>query len=294
MTKVGVILCLFAVLFLCCRHGNIMAEDLEDSNFEETKEKKKNKRGRFGYYDLNSLEQAYDELSTSLNNLRASYYYRDDGFNISLFSDIDDEFRIKDNIFIMDDNVYAVLHGNIDVVKNLKKIVIDVNKDRSSYMYNKFNGHSLVAKLDHISQFTIFAIMKAYYDVKGGQLLGKLEYSKDIEGLRGIKLMIDDFCVEWAKFVAEVQKIINDVAVFAEEYIKIKNSSLKENDKISYMKNIEDGLRPIAVLDISNSNQACSGSLICKIKNELVRLATQILDKGDNLLNALQPKNPTP
>ncbi|AFI31756.1 hypothetical protein [Borrelia crocidurae] len=294
MTKVGVMLCFFAVLFLCCRQGNIMAEDLEDSNFEETKERKKNKRGRFGYYDLNSLEQAYDELSTSLNNLRALYYYRDNGFNISLFSDIDDEFRIKDNIFIMDDNVYAVLHGSIDVVGNLKKIVIDVNEDQSSYMYNKFNGHSLVAKLDHISQFTIFAIMKAYYDVKGNQLLEKLKYSKDIEGLKKIKLMIDDFCVEWAKLVAEVQKIINDVAVFADAYIKIKNTSLKEDEKISYIKSIEDGLRPIAVLDISNSNQSCSDSLICKLKNELVRLATQILDKGDDLLNALQPQNSTP
>ncbi|WP_024653758.1 hypothetical protein [Borrelia persica] len=294
MMKRSMVLFLFVVLFLACGQNGDSAKTDRGRLGQSVRSSLIQRRGIVG--DLDTLAKGFDVLKTSLDNLKALYYFRDDGLSMSLYSDIDAVFQISDKIYISDKNIYATLMGNINAVNNLKKIVIDVNETKLEYEDNS-NGHILITQLDHLSQFTISKIIGLYYSAKNVEIFEKLKSIKDIKFLQELQSNVDDFYTKWRDMVLKIQTIINNVAVVADEYIKIKGDFGKDAERLALKKSIKSKLRPIILLNLNNPKQVCSSKTsqktcadfrLCKLKNELFNLANQIFDKTYGLSDVLK------
>ncbi|AFI31757.1 hypothetical protein [Borrelia crocidurae] len=218
--------------------------------------------------------KAYIALRTNLSKLVDLYYYRPSEFSDFLFENIKTEFGV-DEMQDFRDSVYAMVKGDVAVLKNLEKIVMHsfgknevVSQD---YLFES-NAYFLLFHFSKMANYLLGIVMhKNGYILNDDNLL-KLQDSKDVEGLNELASILEHICLKWENMVRLVKGIINDASRFTTK------------DEIM------ERLKPITDLEVIKYNQNCDCNLpdddmhICKLKNNLRVLCRQLKEKMNKLI----------
>ncbi|AFI31748.1 hypothetical protein [Borrelia crocidurae] len=213
-------------------------------------------------------EESYDAFKTSFDRVKALYYYRPEGFNDYMLSDIESEFNFEYSLPFKN-NVYAILKGDIKTLHNLQKIVVNSHPDKVLEEYlSKNESHALISKLKDISEHIIHKLINEHWGDFSNYNLSKLAISKDIAGFNFLKNGLDEFCAKWGEMTKLVQDVIDDMAKS-----KDKNDILQRVGTIT-------SLIPL------NSNQQCN-TRICTLKNDLNVLRVKLGRKVEQLIREI-------
>ncbi|WP_024653762.1 hypothetical protein [Borrelia persica] len=223
--------------------------------------------------DLKTSQQVYAELKSSVQDISDSYYYRDRELNDFLFDAIYNKFDIKYEDKNFKDNVYASLRGDISVVNDLKKIVVDLIDTRDEYEFESYGSYLL----DGLNKWgrSIFFLFSQDDVLSNGRLV-RLKASHDVSGLEYIKTKLNSIRAKFDELLKLIQNIINNAAISADKYIKTKN--------FIYKKEI---LAKLQTFFLSNALfQLCTNEF-CRLKNELLILYLQLKNKSYMVIKSI-------
>ncbi|WP_024655289.1 hypothetical protein [Borrelia hispanica] len=212
--------------------------------------------------------EAYVVLLTSYNRFK-SLIDRPKGFSHSFFYDMKKLFGADVEQYAQN-NFYASLGFDAVAIDNLKHIITTFNLNK--YYYDTEVGNSFVHRLRQFSLKLIVPIDKLLQENNN---IGVLKDSSNMEGLKGLAVMLDDVCVKWGMFVEQVKNTINEAA-----NLTVKNDVINK-------------LEILNKLEIDNPNQKCvdaqgiNNNKLCDLKHELLRLFIPIKDKVLELVRAV-------
>ncbi|WP_024653751.1 hypothetical protein [Borrelia persica] len=228
------------------------------------------------------LQEAYSELIAKVGDIKTFYKRRYPG----LWS-LNDNFKevFKTESQIEEEDVYSTLGGSFEAVSDFKTLLFDIHEDIDEYKANK-SGETFHIMLGSLSRDDVLPIINFYYDVN--HALEKLGGVSDIQGLRDLSVMVQDFYNKWRAIVLALQGILREISDVCEEYIAIEEDDDRDDDREQYMNDIINKANLVNNLDLYENEQVCKTDL-CKMRRELRKLQKDILKKSNDLLDALVP-----
>ncbi|ETZ17927.1 hypothetical protein BDCR2A_01122 [Borrelia duttonii CR2A] len=208
----------------------------------------------------NIPNKSHKQLLEKYNKIQA-LFKKPEGFQSSCIEEIEGFFN-TDYKHSVNDNLYYTLNFDTTTIDNLKKIITTFGSKKD--YHNPAIGESLVRNLSYL---IINIMRKIDNSFSRDNRMNKLKNTKNLESLNEIAKMLDDAYIKWNMFVSLIQKTINNAA-----------SLTNKKDVIHIFKMLNE-LKSYKTETCSTNNAE-----ICKLKNELIVLSTNIENKITELI----------